>query len=254
MPQPVILPPILTKANWDSEKGIIAKMKGETGIGEAMKQVKSAYDAVAWEKLDAKMACQNTKDLTVVAKAWAAAEGEWPKINKLREKVKELTDLAEATEKKYKKSSTIPASSTQHVGRIATAADHFWMTLKQNSPYYQEALKGFDDMRDNVVKLQALAAAKLKGYVTSITKDASQVLSTGTVEAYIGNATTGFHQGIRGLGASLKVQPNPDLQQFNTQEWNKYTLDGFKPKADGEVKAKVAQVLTSLKRLNGMLA
>ncbi|MGH7042784.1 MAG: hypothetical protein ACREFY_11705 [Acetobacteraceae bacterium] len=44
-------PKILTKANWDKKKSLLAKAAGETGVGAAMDTAQAAYDAVDWDKL-----------------------------------------------------------------------------------------------------------------------------------------------------------------------------------------------------------
>src|SRR5665213_2142073 len=47
------IPAILTDANWQKEKGVVAKLvKRETGIGELMKQLATAYGTVDWTKFD----------------------------------------------------------------------------------------------------------------------------------------------------------------------------------------------------------
>lgn len=45
-------PTVLTKSNWDKNKGVVAKMAGATGVGEALAKLESAYKAVDWKKFE----------------------------------------------------------------------------------------------------------------------------------------------------------------------------------------------------------
>jgi hypothetical protein len=45
-------PTILTKTNWDKNKGVVAKMAGATGVGDALAKLEAAYKAVDWKKLE----------------------------------------------------------------------------------------------------------------------------------------------------------------------------------------------------------
>ena len=45
-------PAVLTKTNWDKNKGVIAKMAGATGVGDALSKLEAAYKAVDWKKFE----------------------------------------------------------------------------------------------------------------------------------------------------------------------------------------------------------
>jgi hypothetical protein len=45
-------PAVLTKTNWDKNKGVAAKMSGATGVGEALGKLEAAYKAVDWKKFE----------------------------------------------------------------------------------------------------------------------------------------------------------------------------------------------------------
>ena len=47
---PPAYPAVLTKANWDKNKGVVAKMAGATGVGDALSKLEAAYKAVDWKK------------------------------------------------------------------------------------------------------------------------------------------------------------------------------------------------------------
>ncbi len=48
------------------EKGVFARMSGETGVGAAMKDIDDAYKAVTWAKFDALQAMPGVKLISVV--------------------------------------------------------------------------------------------------------------------------------------------------------------------------------------------
>jgi hypothetical protein len=45
-------PAVLTKTNWDKNKGVVAKMAGATGVGDALSKLEAAYKAVDWKKFE----------------------------------------------------------------------------------------------------------------------------------------------------------------------------------------------------------
>jgi hypothetical protein len=45
-------PAVLTKTNWDKNKGVVAKMAGATGVGDALSKLEAAYKGVDWKKFE----------------------------------------------------------------------------------------------------------------------------------------------------------------------------------------------------------
>ena len=133
MPEKTI-PTILTDADWQKKKGVIAKMAGETGIGAAMKALAVEWKKVDWQELDpvdgAWVKSGLKRNPTNYEKVFALAKAENTKVAGVRTKVKALADLAEKQEIKFKANKLIPSSSRAHVGKIATEADRFWIELK----------------------------------------------------------------------------------------------------------------------------
>ena len=56
-----VLDKTLTNADWQKQKGKIAKIAGSTGVGPALKKVEAAFSKVDFQKFDAKMSCQGKK-------------------------------------------------------------------------------------------------------------------------------------------------------------------------------------------------
>ena len=252
MPVPPSIPDILTKANWDEKKGVFAKMAGKTGVGEAMKAVTTAYDAVDWTKFDAMQSCPGVKQMSVIDAAYDAAKLEMKKVDALRNKVTDLGTLATQTEAKFKKNKLIPSSSTKHVANVAKAADTLQMTFKANSSWFDAANKTFDHARADLRTKQEVGRKQIKGYLHSISEDAQKVLAKPTVSEYVGEGQTGFWQGCRGLSAALAFQSESEIQEFLTK-FRPMTQAQFLPTSDEEVKPKVKQVIDKLKELQELI-
>ncbi len=169
---PKTIPVILTQADWNKKKGVIAKMAGETGIGAAMKVLEAEWKKVDWDEMDPVEAFTKAKlkaNPTNYAKVFAIAKGQISKVEGVRVKVKALRDLAEKTEKKFKASKLIPSSSTQHVANIKTTADHFWIELKSIDKLWEAKEKVINE---KYKKDLTFAATNLKNNLKSSTAKA----------------------------------------------------------------------------------
>lgn len=235
------IPQILTQADWNQQKGVIAKMAGETGIGAQMAKVKTAYDAVDWGKFDAKLACQNTKDVKVVDDALAAAKAEHAKVENVRKELRVLEDLAKKTQAKFKSNPVIPSSSADHVGKIATAADHMAVACKSMDAEF----KGFEEMKKRIIEIGETSKKALQTYLVKCQAGISQVNAKPTYETF----EKFWKENIRGLSAALALQK--DLSAHHAA-WKTMSGDAFKPKKDADanaVKTKVKEVEAALNKL-----
>ncbi len=130
MPAPQ-LPAILTESDWERNKGTIAKMAGETGIGAALKNVKRAYDAVDWKKFDAAIACKSADAPSDIDRALTELANEFRgKVEPLRNELAKVHDLGNKVATKFKSNKLIPSSSTEHVTKLAMAAMQLMAQLK----------------------------------------------------------------------------------------------------------------------------
>ena len=125
------LPDILTVKNWNTKKGVIAKMAGETGIGAALTQLKIEYDKVNWELFDpARQTVSKYWQLDKIDGLASEAQKKIGELGALRKQLIAVSKLAATIEKKWVKSLVIPASSRAHVGKMREAADEFFDALK----------------------------------------------------------------------------------------------------------------------------
>jgi hypothetical protein len=129
---------VLTKANWDKNKGVLAKMAGFTGVGESLTKLKATYDKVAWDVLE--LPWVKTKpsqaDFTL-PKLEAMTKAAVAEMNggaaALRTQALATRDLAKKTEAQFKANKAIPSSSAALCTQIAAAAEHLAISVNTNS-------------------------------------------------------------------------------------------------------------------------
>jgi hypothetical protein len=239
-----VYPKILTDADWQKQKGIVAKIvKKETGIGELMKKLDAAYKAVTWDKFDAFRALpyNNMRSMEAVDKAIVDAKTEHAKVEPVRQAAFALRDQARAIAAEWKKSKLIPSSSIKHVEEVAKACEQLALECKSMD------LKSFDEMRVQIRENEAKAREMVKTWSAAIRTGAAAVNTTPTIETY--NAK--LYQKIRGMGTAvsnipeLKVKWSPVWGNggMASQDWTK---DATTPE---KLKGKVKIVLDQLQKL-----
>jgi hypothetical protein len=189
-------PAILTDANWQKEKGIVAKVvKKETGIGALMKTLKGTFDAVDWNKFDPYDLLPATKDRTPenIDKAFAVAKTEAVKLESIRKAAFTLRDRAKTLAAEWAKSKLIPSSSRKHLEAVAAACEN--LALQCKSP--DAGL--FKKMRDENAANEAKGRQMLATWIASIKTGFSAVTANPTYETY--NAK--MYQKVRGLGTAI---------------------------------------------------
>jgi hypothetical protein len=146
-------PDTLKRQHWDSNKSIMAKMKGYTGIGDALDDLDAKYRKVKWKEVfDFKARygafnqyAQNGFSIGALAAAVKAALAEVQSgdCSKLRAAAFELRKLAETTARDYAKSAVVPKKTTQLCRDIATEADQLGVAVNVNtmSPKIEAARK-----------------------------------------------------------------------------------------------------------------
>jgi hypothetical protein len=130
------IPPILTKSNWDKQKGIIAKIGvGKTGIGEQMEVVKKTFTVVNWHLLDAYTLFPEAKPAKPesVKASFKVAEAEYKNhVIPLENALEELQKRALKAHGIFLGKTLIPKSVTAQVQQIADQAGHMHGDLKKS--------------------------------------------------------------------------------------------------------------------------
>ncbi|HVS73072.1 MAG TPA: hypothetical protein VHQ47_17590 [Phycisphaerae bacterium] len=144
------LPDALKKANWDKQKGIVAKLvQKETGIGASLEGLTSAYNAVPWDKLD-EAALAHAKTGEDMKKIFAAGRAVLTKeIKTAREKSLEVGRLAKKWADDFKKNKLIPKSTLTYLDTMSNRATWFSTTLLDEPTAsllkMEESIKEFDE-------------------------------------------------------------------------------------------------------------
>jgi hypothetical protein len=162
-----VYPQKLTKKYWDKHKGVLAKMKGYTGVGDAADAAEKAHAKIDWDVMDLG-GSQQLKWNSFSMDAWnkvrdRAMDEISKKVVPLSDALLDLAKAAKAAEAEFKKSKLIPASSTKVAGEVAKDADAFREQVKKLPPLINQ------DWQAYVVRLQEVAnglIAKLKEPVT----------------------------------------------------------------------------------------
>jgi hypothetical protein len=124
-----VYPDILTKKDWDKNKGAFAKLAGKTGMGEQMEKLEKAWKSVKADNIDPDKVLYGAKGQDP-DKVLALAKGEHAKCLAAQKEAYALRDLAKKTAEAFKKNKLIPKKSTEHVEAIQKTADHFGVALK----------------------------------------------------------------------------------------------------------------------------
>jgi len=252
------LPKILTPADWNSKKGVIAKMTTETGIGAALTKLGTAWGHVNWKAVDPLegirlQAGKSGKPTTAAYNlAEPLAKNEFSHIVAVRTELRAVNKLAGEIEIKWKNSKTIPSSSRVHVGNIKTESAKLFTELSEeniDAEWAKEKKRISDDEAYN--RQNALKAIKIQ--IANVRKFGEVVKKTPTVAAYEGKATSGFHQSIRGVNASLDRSQVPQWLSWKNEHWKPLAQDAYKPKQDSQVAAKVDHVLSVVDQLDHLV-
>ena len=229
------IPQILTKADWDREKGVIAKIGvGETGIGAQMEKLRGVYNAVNWNKLNVKTAFpQDPTDPALVDAALKEAKAEYAaKVEKVRQELRTLQNLAEKAAAVFKSKTLVPKSSTEHARKIATAADVLAVQLKSMDAEFNS----FENMKKDIEARNALGRKAFVSYMQKMPGAISKLESNPDLAEY-----KKFNKEIvRGLSAALLAVK--DLTATFSPTWKLLSGDNFQPKDVSEIKPKLAQV------------
>lgn len=251
--KPIEYPVTLTNKDWQKKKGLLAKGAGETGVGEHMDKLQAEFKKINWGAYNAKLVCDRANGVftpgQAAIKLKEAGAAFVKDVSPARAAAQKLRDVAQKTADEWKKNKLIPSSSQKHAVLVAQEADTLFMSLKDNSIFMTEVIKDFTDEKNRLQRNVDLAIKGLTGNFVDLQKYAKEVLATPTVASYRGDATKGFHQKVRGTAAALKALSDHEAYKKAEPTWKTYASDGFPPKEDGQVKAKVMTVLKSLQEL-----
>jgi len=249
------IPKILTLTNWNAKKGVIAKMAGETGIGAALTKLKTEWAKIPWDELDPdeavnKHAKNGKMTIAALDQLEPVARANIRKVKPVQDQLKAIAKLTGQIETKWKASKVIPASSRKHVGDMKLAAQKLDIALKSIDNDWKDARERVSKEEE---RLKGIALSVIKPYFASLRQQGEELKRKPSAEAYFGKATKGFHQNVRGLNAALDRSRDDNWIAWKNQHWKPLSQDGFIPKSDDQVVAKVDRVLDVLDQLEKLI-
>jgi hypothetical protein len=249
------IPKSLTVADWNNKKGVIAKMAGETGIGAALAKLKVVWDKIDWTEIDPDAAVvKNSKTgkmtLELLEKLEPIAKQNITKVEPVRKEFLAVANLTKTIGIKWKASKLIPSSSRKHVEAMNKDANDMYIQLKSIDNDWKVARERVEKEEE---RLKSIAMLTVKPYFKSIREFGKAVKEKPTVAQFVGEAKTGFYQNIRGLNAALDRTKRTDLIAWKDRKWKPLSQAGFVPTSDGQVVAKVNEVLEALDELEKLV-
>lgn len=219
-------PAELLRANWDKNKGTVARLAGETGIGAALARLAARHAKVEWAKLSAMGygKLHNPEEVNEAeknAKAYHAAN-----VAPYAAEARDVRDLAKEVAKKFAANKMIPKASTLIVLNIAKAADFVAVACKS----MDEEFATFKAARD---KLQKQIEDQKKMVGPNIDK-----LKKGLVACIAKPTKQGWYDHVRDNCRSINngVQLNPSWKNRFGSSWVKHDGETFYNKLKDEAK------------------
>ena len=234
------IPPILTTKDWSKNKGLIAKLVSETGVGAELKKLQDLWNKVQWDVIlyDKATSTGVKTDGPGLAKLFEAAKKAYPAVETVRKQLLVVEKKADDTATKWKTNSKIPKSSIKHVQDLGAAAQDEYMALKSLGDKWVNKIA---ERKQIDKKALDNARQALRPYLVKLRKEGQELLDNPKVANYGVGAQTGFHQTVRGINAGLARVAT--LKAWSDKNWKDLAQDGYVPKQDSEVKAKVTKVL-----------
>jgi hypothetical protein len=122
MPPP-IYPAILTKANWDTNKGSIAKAPNELGIGPAISTAETSFNKIDWN-IPGNPSPRQLRDTPhpILCGLCLAMQVQQPRARAAYEALVTLANVAAGVVSRYERAVTFPKPIIEHVRKIQQAA------------------------------------------------------------------------------------------------------------------------------------
>jgi hypothetical protein len=227
-----IYPTILRQADWNTKKGVIAKLfKEDTGLGNQLAQLYAAYGKVEWQywfpqlpgSLPAILAESDLDKRIPLAKA---KRMQLINVAKAAEKI---SDQCETIGAKWAKSKVVPDGTLKHVRvKMAAAADTLadelrqvaeddhWDDFRAHIRKYDADQKAANDklMQQGQARKREIAVTNLNLHIEALERLLPPVRKNPTVDNYNGKF---WDDGLRGVGTSLANMPA--LSKVYERDW-----------------------------------
>lgn len=246
--QPPAYPNELTKDYWDKKKGLLAKVAGKTGVGEAAETAKDAYDQIDWKVFDnATLPALGAarQDPQHFAKQEGLIKAEYAKhVEPTRKALLTLSSTAKTAADSLTKKSLKDAAKV--ASDISSKAINFATGLKDNGVYFSEVAKDLAKEKASHEKVTALLrknAADTSQFLKELVKGLMEVRNDPSTQAW----DVKVKQQGRSVSNGLKLMQSKHLtvwtSKFKGFDWA--TLDFDKVKGE-ELKTKVNAFATEV--------
>ncbi len=238
-----VYPDILTVANWNKQKGIIAKVvKGETGIGARLTRLRSVYDAVEWQYFDPSYSgpLRKPKTKAELDERLKQARSKGGQLEALRKECFAVRDECKKLGDKWEKSLVVPKSTREHVQKkMVKACEDLALAAKSID------MDGYERVQAEIDRIEKTGRQMLKGWMDRVEDRIPKVKVQPTVKNY----KEIMHQQVRGVGTA--ISGIPEYRQLYERDWEQKVGDGFMSGVtDGpKVIEKIDEIEKALERL-----
>ena len=243
-------PPELLPAYWDKNKGTIAKMAGETGIGAALAKLKAQHAKIDWQQLTANgygklHSAAEVDETEKKARAYYASS-----VAPYATMARGVRDLALGVAKKFAANKLIPKSSVATVAAIAKSADVVSVACKS----MDEEWKTFDAYRKKLAAQIEAQQKLIRPNIAKLKKGLQECIKTPTKSSWWDNVRDNCRSINNG------VQLNPEWKKEFGATWIKHDGDKYwntlkdEAKLDEKAKKKQAEEIVKMcKEIQGVL-
>lgn len=238
--KPPPYPTELTNKNWQSVKGIIAKFAGETGIGDLLKKLEAAYEAVDWRALQLVFNTPQGKGRTqqTIDAAYADAAKQGAKLKALSKACREVEKAAKDLAAKWSKDKKIPAGSVKKVNEIEHAV--FTLSFAVAEGTVSDALR--TEKKELEEQLLILSAEyrkmneKLKKYLDGF--------ESAVKGKKLGDYASIWGEHIRGVGTVLPtlIKDHPEMDT-EWKIWKNFSNKLAEPESEEEMQKRMAMLV-----------
>lgn len=256
MPSPITFwPKELTNKDWQSKKGLVAKIAGKfdggTGLGDLLEECESLHAELdlgnKWEP--ANLVLPKDRDLDIIDEREVETYQRYNlAIAPLRKKLQEVAKLAKEVAAEWKKHKLIPKKAVTAAETVETTADQWFIRLKVGSADVDTLFKdGFEKLREKAEQKEQETLKVVKKQIELCEEGLKAALKEPTKKGW---ESGGAHQGCRSVCNGIRAVPAWKKLFYSTwQEFGDFYHNDIKdddPEMASKIKAKVRTVAIAL--------
>jgi hypothetical protein len=228
-------PKVLTNKDWQNKKGVIAKIVGKTGIGEALNAANKAYNKIDWNLYDVSQVIPSQQTITYLTQFKKAAMANYKTaVEPTRAELQKVVNLATKQAAEWKKNRLIPAGSVKQLQEIIDAANVLRGDLAGNSAAMSGLMRLIDKKLAEKERAAEEGKKNLAKSITLLEDGLKKVAANPTKDEW---EMGGTWQAVRGV--SNAVRAIDALKAIYWKDWQPYgdRVNKYIPTGDGETEA-----------------